>query len=101
MATSISIYTNAGLEVLPQQTRRCFASHHDLLNPKPGHIFLLGYVKDSVFLLPVQQELLELRRRFIAAIVEINGDVLQRIWTEMDYRLDVCPDTKGGHVEHL
>jgi hypothetical protein len=27
--------------------------------------------------------------------------VLQRIWTEMDYRLDVCPDTKGGHVEHL
>jgi len=29
MATSISIYTNALSEVRPQQTKRCFASHHD------------------------------------------------------------------------
>ena len=33
--------------------------------------------------------------------MEIDGDVLQRIWAEMDYRFDVCPDTKGGHIQHL
>ena len=47
---------------------------------RPG-FFLWGYVKDSA-LLP--QDLPQLRRRDIAAIPEINRDVLQRVWAEMD-----------------
>ena len=27
--------------------------------------------------------------------------LLQRVWAEMDNRLDVCHVTKGGHLEHL
>lgn len=45
-------------------------------------VFLRGYVKDSVFL-PSQ-----------------NRDILQRVWAEIAYWLDVRRVTKGGHMEH-
>jgi hypothetical protein len=99
--TSISISPNARSEARLQQTRRWFAIHYDRLNSRPGHIFLLGYIKDSVSLLHLPQDVSELWRRIIAAIPEIDCDVLQQIWAEMDYRLDVCPDTKGEHIQHL
>jgi hypothetical protein len=35
------------------------------------------------------------------AISTINREMLRRVWAEMDYRLDVCRVTKGGHMEHL
>jgi hypothetical protein len=60
-----------------------------------------GFVKDSVFLPPLPQALPELRRRIIAAISEIDRDMLQRVWAEVNYRLDVCRVTKGVHIEHL
>jgi hypothetical protein len=25
--------------------------------------------------------------------------MLQRVWSELDYRIDVCRVTRGGHVE--
>jgi len=25
---------------------------------------------------------------------------VQRVWQELDYRIDICPITKGGHIEH-
>jgi hypothetical protein len=28
-------------------------------------------------------------------------DLLMRVWTEMDYRLDICRVTKGAHIESL
>ena len=67
----------------------------------PCDFLLWGYVKDSVFLQPVPQDLPELGIRIIAAISEIDCDLLQRKWAEMDYRLDVCRVTKGGHQQHL
>jgi len=27
--------------------------------------------------------------------------MLTRVWNEMDYRIDVCRITEGGHIEHL
>ena len=24
-----------------------------------------------------------------------------RVWQELDYRIDICRVTKGGHIEHL
>ena len=24
-----------------------------------------------------------------------------RVWQELDYRIDICRFTKGGHIEHL
>jgi sulfur relay (sulfurtransferase) DsrC/TusE family protein len=32
---------------------------------------------------------------------KFDRDMLQRVWAEMDYRLDVCRVTEGGHTEHL
>ena len=28
-------------------------------------------------------------------------NVLKRVWNELDYRIDVCRITKGGHIERL
>ena len=58
-------------------------------------------MQDSVFLPPVPQDVPVLEKRIIAAISEIDRDMLQRVWAKMDYRLDVCRVTKVGHVEHL
>jgi hypothetical protein len=27
--------------------------------------------------------------------------MLERVWQELDYRIDVCRVTKGGHIKHL
>jgi len=35
------------------------------------------------------------------AIETITADMLQTVWNELDYRVDVCRITKGAHVEHL
>jgi hypothetical protein len=32
---------------------------------------------------------------------EAAPGLLQRVWAEMDYRLDICLVMKGGHIEHL
>jgi hypothetical protein len=39
--------------------------------------------------------------RINAAVALVDRDVLPRVWDEMDYRIDVCRITKGGHIEHL
>ena len=60
---------------------------------------LKGYIK--VFLPPLPWDLPELQRQTIVAISEISHDKLQQVWVEMDYQLDVCLVTKGGHIQHL
>ena len=37
----------------------------------------------------------------IIAIETITADMLQTVWNELDYRIDVCRITKGAHIEHL
>ena len=34
-------------------------------------------------------------------IETITADMLQTVWNELDYRVDVCRITKGAHIEHL
>jgi len=63
----------------------------------PCGFFFNGDTLRAVFLPPLPQDLL--RRRIIAAISEINRDMLQRVWAEMDYRLDVCRVAKDGHTD--
>jgi hypothetical protein len=31
----------------------------------------------------------------------VDRDMLTRVWNEMDYRIDICRITEGGHIEHL
>jgi hypothetical protein len=35
------------------------------------------------------------------AVAAINRQMFQRVGQELDYRIDICRITKGGHIEHL
>jgi hypothetical protein len=37
----------------------------------------------------------------VDAVAAIDRQMLQRVWQEFDYRIDICRVTKGGHIEHL
>ena len=50
-------------------------------------------------LLPASFPELEVRIR--TAIETFTADMLQTVWNELDYRVDVCRITKGAHIEHL
>ena len=43
----------------------------------------------------------ELKVRIRTATETITADMLQTVWNELDYRVDVCRITKGAHIEHL
>ena len=43
----------------------------------------------------------ELKVRIRTAIETITADMLQTVWNELDYRVDVCRITNGAHIEHL
>jgi hypothetical protein len=37
----------------------------------------------------------------VEAVAAVDRQMLQRVWQEHDYRIDICRVTKGGHIEHL
>jgi hypothetical protein len=43
----------------------------------------------------------QLQRRFVEAVAAIDRQMLQRVWQELDYRIDICRITTGGHIEYL
>ena len=43
----------------------------------------------------------ELKVRIRTAIETITADMLQTVWNELAYRVDVCRITKGAYIEHL
>ena len=63
--------------------------------------FLWGYVKDRVCVPPLPTSIPELKGRIRTAVQTITADMLQTVWNELDYRVDVCRITKGAHIEHL
>ena len=65
------------------------------------NFFLWGLVKDAVFVPPVPANLQELHDRITAVVALNHCDILTHVWNELDYRLDVCRISQGGHIEHL
>jgi hypothetical protein len=43
----------------------------------------------------------QLRRRIMEAVAAIDRQMLQRVWQELEYRIDICTVTKSEHIEHL
>ena len=84
------------------RTRRCANA---VATPVPGfnpvRFFLWGFVKDTVFVPSLPANLQDLRNRITAAVAPVDRDMLTRVWNEMDYLIDVCRITIGGHIEHL
>jgi hypothetical protein len=50
---------------------------------------------------PMPCDLPQLRQRIVEAVAAIDHQMLQRVWQELDYRIDICRVTKGGHINHL
>jgi hypothetical protein len=46
-------------------------------------------------------DLPQLRQRVVEAIAAIDRQMLQRVWQELNYSIDICRVTKGGHIEQL
>jgi hypothetical protein len=63
----------------------------------PCDFFLWGFFKDRVFVPPLPATLIDLHTR----ITMIEHDLLQRVWQELDYRLDVHRVTGGAYIEHM
>jgi hypothetical protein len=60
--------------------------------------FLWSYVKDRVYATLVPY-IATLRTRI--AVEEFDAAMLQHLWMELEYRVDVLRATKGAHVEVL
>jgi hypothetical protein len=43
----------------------------------------------------------QLRRRILEAVSAIDHHMLQCVWLELDYKIDICHVTKDGRIEHL
>ena len=67
----------------------------------PCDFFLWGYVKGLVFVLPLPANIEEMKERITAALETVAEDRLQRVWHELEYRLNVCRVTGRAHIEHL
>jgi len=67
----------------------------------PCDFFLWCYVKDQVYVPPLPASIPELKVRIITATETNTADMLQTVWNELDYRVDVCRITKGAHIEHM
>ena len=66
----------------------------------PCHFFFWGLWR-ALFVPPLPYNLQDLRSRITATVALAGRDKLTRVWNEMDYRIDVCRITKGGHIEQL
>ena len=67
--------------------------------PERFNFFLWGYVKDRVYVSPLPATVDELQERVTAVVTSVRPDMLQRVWSEIDYRIDVCRVTRGRHIE--
>jgi len=67
----------------------------------PCDFFLWGYIKDQVYIPPLPASIPELKVRTRTTIENITADMLQTVWNEIDFRVDICRITKGAHIEHL
>ena len=67
----------------------------------PCDFFLWGYVKGLVYFPPLPTNVVELKQRISSALETVTKDMLQQVWDELGYRLDVCHVAGGAHIENL
>ena len=56
-------------------------------------------MKDTVYVPPLPVNVDKLQERITAAVNLVTPDMLQRVWPELDYRIDIYRVTKGEHIE--
>jgi hypothetical protein len=55
----------------------------------------------TTYVPPLPRDLTDLKARTSAAVKNIDAPMLTRVCQELEYRIDVCRITRGGHIEHL
>ena len=79
-----------------------FGRGHLVLQMQPQcDFFLWGYVKDQNYFPPLPASIPEPKVRIRTSIETVTVDMLQTVWNELDYRVDICRITNGAHIEHL
>jgi len=61
----------------------------------------VGYVKDLVFVPPLPHKLKEMKETIVAALSTLEGDMLQRVRDESEYRTNPSRVTREAHIVHL
>jgi len=74
---------------------------HLVLEMQPHVISFYGVRSRIRFVPPLPASIPELKVRIRTAIETTTADMLQTVWNELGYRVDVCRITKGAHIEHL
>jgi len=74
----------------------------------PGHLeaqislhliyFLWGYIKNIVYAEKIRN-IQHLQERITSAFETVTRDMIQEMWQEMEFRLDVSRVTNGAHNE--
>jgi hypothetical protein len=57
-----------------------------------------GYVKNIVYQVKIN-DLQHLKACTRDAVATVTPNMLQVTWNEVEYRLDICRDTMGAHIE--
>jgi hypothetical protein len=63
----------------------------------PG-FFLVGFVKNWVFIPPLPANVAELRSRFTATVAEVTPEMPHSVWQDIDYRWEVCHIINESHI---
>ena len=53
------------------------------------------------YVLHIPANLEELKQRITTALQTVTQDMLQRVWEELEYQIDVCRVSGGAHIEHV
>jgi hypothetical protein len=67
----------------------------------PFDFLFRGYIKDAVYVPPLVTTLPELAGRMRDEVATVTLDVLNSVWTEIEYRYDICRATHDALIEHL
>jgi hypothetical protein len=66
---------------------------------RPTNYFLWDYVKDIVYVPPLPQDINDLKDRIRRAVATTERHMMQMVWQQINYRLNVCTATHGAHTE--
>ena len=58
-------------------------------------------MKDRVYVPPLPATVDELQEDITAAVNSFTPDMLQGVWSELDYLIVVCRVTRTGHIESM
>ncbi|GFV86931.1 uncharacterized protein TNCV_2198831 [Trichonephila clavipes] len=63
----------------------CFAWPPRSPDPTPCDFYLWGFITDCVYVLPLPDDLPDLKYRIEAAVTRITSDTLNKVWEELTY----------------